>query len=82
MTGDLQAAAREFRALIDAPRDAVGVLGWGTDREPRIRVFAGEEWLRISAALPPYYAGFRVEICVRGVGEPYDGTDTRVGRAR
>ena len=71
MTLDLQVAARQFRALIDAPSQAVGVLGWGIDGEPRIRVFADAEWLRIGAPFPQQYAGYRIEVQVRTPVQAY-----------
>lgn len=70
MKRDLQSAARKFSRLVGAP-DAVGVLGWGMDGEPRIRVFADEQWLRSNAALPECFAGYRVEVQVRGSVRPY-----------
>jgi hypothetical protein len=65
MKSDLQSAARGLSTLVGAP-DAVGILGWGVDGEPRIRVFADEYWLRANTALPQRYGGYPVEVQVRG----------------
>jgi hypothetical protein len=76
MIVDLQVAAREFRASMHAPSQAVGVLGWGVDGEPRIRVFADEEWLRLGAQIPQQYAGYRIEVQVRSSAQAYSGASS------
>jgi hypothetical protein len=77
MKADVQAAAQRLAIFVGAP-EAVGILGWGVDSKPRIRVFADEHWLRSNAALPKRYAGYQVEVQARGSVCSYEATE-RIG---
>ena len=68
---DIQSAAQQLARALSASRNAVGVVGWSIDSEPRLRVFADPEWLRCHAALPECFAGYRVEFQVQDKAHAY-----------
>jgi hypothetical protein len=71
MNPDIQNAARLLASTLSASRDSVGVVGWSIDSEPRLRVFAHQAWLRCHAALPDFFAGYRVELQVHDDAQAY-----------
>jgi hypothetical protein len=68
MTSDIEVAAYLLLQSIDAPRGFVSALAWADQPHSRIRLFIDPAVKSIMTSMPCEFAGFPVEVELRGPG--------------